>query len=339
MRVRAFGPFLVAVTCLALSSAGVATAATAPAVVPRTGLFFEAVLPTTDGWSIYLRGGGPHRVELDIANQELAASYVTMNYSTGGRVGANGIEADLGRFGRVDLRFAAPPEKSVVRFPNCKGTYREVVRTGTLTGQVEFAALAGPRKVDLEGVEGTIRGPTKGVCKPVQITYPPEPPPPAPGAAVGPRAAAPLDYAPVDFLARRRSSARTIDLYSVGLGREVFDLAATTTRRFGKVLVATSVHAGRGTEGPGVAAHLTRTGPPARPSAATLRVGSPFSGVGRYRARPGAPPTWLGSLAVRIPGEGKINLAGPDFHAVICGYEEPRRERRCERRVAPPHTA
>ena len=46
--------------------------------------------------------------------------------------------------------------------------------------------------------------------------------------------------------------------------------------------------------------------------------------------------TWTQGLV----GEalGFINLAGPDFRAVICGYEEPRRERRCERTVAPPHT-
>jgi hypothetical protein len=338
MRAKGLGPVLVAVTCVALSLAGAATAGAAQTVEPRAGRYFEAKLPTSDGWSVYLRGSGPHAVELDIANPEFEPHYTTMNYSTGGRVGANGIEADLGRFGHVELRFAAPPEKSVVRFPNCKGTYREVVRTGTLSGDIEFAALAGPQKVDLDSVEGEIRGPTKGVCKPVQVVFGPEPPASAPRAAVGSRAAPALEFAPENFLARRRSSGRTIDLYAFGLGREVIDMAATTTRRFGKVLVATNVHAARGAAGPGAAAHLTTTGPAARPSAATLRAGSPFSGIGRYRSRPGAPPTWLGSLAVRIPGEGKINLAGPDFHAVICGDEKSRRERRCERTVAPPHT-
>jgi hypothetical protein len=335
MRAKVFGPFLLAMTCVGLALAGTATAA--PTVGPRAGLFFQAKLPTTDGWSIYLRGSGPHRVELDIANPETATHYTTMNYSTGGRVGPNGIEADLGRFGRVDLRFSAPPEKSVVGFPNCRGSYREVVRTGTLTGQFEFAALAGPAKVDLESVEGEIRGPTKGVCKPVPITYGPEVPAPAPRAAAGSRTAARLGFTLEDFLARRRSSARTIDLYAFALRREVIDMAAKTTRQFGKVLVATSVHAARGTEGLGAAAHLTASGPAARPADATLRAGSPFSGTGRYRVRPGAPPTWLGSLAVRIPGEGRINLAGPDFRAVICGYENVRRERQCERTVAPPH--
>jgi hypothetical protein len=337
MHTKVFGPFLAAMTCVAMLLGGAATAEAAQTIEPRPELFFEAKLPTVDGWSIYLRGSGPHRVELDIANPEAATHYTTMNYWTGGRVGANGIEADLGRFGSVDLRFSAPPEKSAVRFPNCRGTYREVIRTGTLTGHVDFAALAGPSDVDLESVEGEIRGPTKGVCKPVPITFGPEPTPPAARAATGSRAPAVPSFASEDFLARRRSRARTIDLYAFRIDREIIDMAAKTTRRFGKVRVGTSVHAAHGNEGLWTAAHLTTTGPPVRPISAILRASSPFSGVGRYRARPGAPPTWLGSLAVRIPGEGKINLAGPEFRAVICGYEKTGKQRRCERKVAPPH--
>ncbi len=314
-------------------AAAAATAASAQNIQPRQGLYFEAKLPMAGGWSIYLRGSGPHRVELDIANQELAASYVTMNYATGGRVGPDGIEADLGRFGHVDLRFSGPPEKSYEHFMNCGGSYREVVRSGTLTGSVEFAALAGPPKVDLESVEGEIRGPTKGVCKPVKEVISP-PPMPAPLARAAPR----LAGASKTFLAHRGSGARIIDLYAIGIGGEVIDMAATTTRRFGKVTVETSVHASQGTEGPWVSADLATTGPPARPDAATLRAGAPFSGEGRFRARTGAPATWLGSLAVQIPGEGKVSLAGPEFDAVICGYDKPRRQRGCERPVAPPHT-
>jgi hypothetical protein len=331
MRAKVIGSVLVAVTCVALSSAGTAAAA-APTVEPRPGLFFEAVLPTGDGWSIYLRGSGPHRVELDIANPELAASYTTMNYSTGGRVGPNGIEADLGRFGHVDLRFSAPPEKSVARFPNCRGSYRQVVRTGTLTGRVEFTALAGPPKVDLESVEGEIRGPTKGVCKPVPVIIGgPETPAPTARAARG------FESAPQELRAHRRSKARTVDIYATRVTGEIVLMAASSTRRFGRVLVSTSVHAPFG-GGPGESVRLTTTGKSALPTGATLRAAAPFSGVGTYRRRPGAPPTWLGSLAAQIPGEGKLHLAGPGFHAIVCGYENTRRQRACESKVAPPLT-
>ena len=332
MRAKVIGSVFIVVTCVALAAAGGATAAAARTVAPHPGLFFEAHLPLADGWSIYLRGSGPHRVELDISNPEGAASYTTMNYSTGGRVGRDGIEADLGRFGHVDLRFSGTPERYVERFPNCRGTYRQIVHTGTLTGQVEFAALAGPPPVALESVEGEIRGPTKGVCRPVPFS-PGGPETPVPTA----RPTSGFESQSEDFLARRRSKARTIDLYATRIAGEVVDMAATSTRHFGKVLVATSVHAPHG-RGPGEAAHLRTTGMPVRPYGATLRAAPPFSGVGTFRGLPGGPSSWRGSLAVQIPGEGRINLAGPGFKAVVCGYESTRRQRSCERTVAPPHT-
>jgi hypothetical protein len=186
-------------------------------------------------------------------------------------------------------------------------------------------------------VEGEIRGPTRCVCKPVRVTYGPEPTPNTARAATDASAPATRSFASEDFLARRRSKARLIDLYVFRIDREVIDMAAKMTRRFGKVLAATSVHASRVTEGPWSAAHLATAGPPARPTSAALQAGFPFSGVGRYRTRREAAPTWLGSLAVRVPGEGKINLAGREFRAVICGYEKARTQRRCEREVAPPH--
>jgi hypothetical protein len=49
--------------------------------------------------------------------------------------------------------------------------------------------------------------------------------------------------------------------------------------------------------------------------------------------------SWLGSLAVEIPGEGALPLAGHDFRAILCGYVSDKVQRACERTVAPSHTA
>jgi hypothetical protein len=331
-RAKVIGTVLIAVTCVALSAAGTATAVVARTVAPRPGLFFGAHLPLADGWSIYLRGSGPHRVELDISNPERAASYTTMNYSTGGRVGRDGIEADLGRFGHVDLHFSGAPEKYVERFQNCGGNYRQIVHTGTLTGNLEFAALAGPPPVDLESVEGEIRGPTKGVCKPRRVIIGPETPRPTARAAAG------FESPSEELRARRRSKVRTIEVDATRVTGEIVLMAASSTRGFGNVLVATSVRPPfQG--GPGEAGRLTTTGKADLPTGATMRVAAPFSGVGRYRRSPGRPPTWLGSLMAVIPGEGKLHLAGPGFRAIVCGYENARHQRACERKVAPPLTA
>jgi hypothetical protein len=330
VRTKLLGLALLAVACLALPVGGTATASAAEPVEPTAGLSFEAELPTTEGWTIYLRGVGPHYIELDIESAGSARRLTTMTYATGGRIGPDGIEADLGRFGQVDLHFAAPPRKSYLRFPDCGGSYREVIRSGTLTGTVEFAPLAGPSKVDLESVEGEISGPTLGVCKPRQIIFGgPETRPPSTRPATG------FESPSEDLVARRRSNARTLDLSVFRIVGKVVDLAASSTRNFGKVTVQTTVHAPKG-RGLGEAATLTTTGRPERPTGATLRARSPFSGVGIFRARPGVPPTWRGSFAVTIPGEGHFHLAGPGFSAVVCGYEETLRQRDCERTVAIP---
>jgi hypothetical protein len=119
-------------------------------------------------------------------------------------------------------------------------------------------------------------------------------------------------FAPVrTFLTRARTMGRLIDLYAFDLVGEVVDAAATSTRRFGPVLVATTVHAPDGEGGPGKAAELSIIGKNPRPDGARLTVGTPFSGSATFRKRPGMPATW----------------------------QSTKLERACERSVAPPHTA
>ena len=49
--------------------------------------------------------------------------------------------------------------------------------------------------------------------------------------------------------------------------------------------------------------------------------------------------TFRGDLAVHIPGEGTVALAGPEFRAALCDYAKTKLQRACESKVAPPHTA
>ena len=141
------------------------------------------------------------------------------------------------------------------------------------------------------------------------------------------------------FLARGHLRGRTVDLYAIDLEQEVVDLAASSTRRFGAVLVQTTIHAPESEEpGSGKAVDLSIFGDSPRPKAADLEVAPPFSGSARYRTTADGPPSWLGDLAVQMPGEGELSLAGPEFRAVLCGYLDTRRERACESAIASPHT-
>jgi len=319
-----------------LLSAGSEPAAAAPSVVRPESFSFEAQLPSSDGYSLYLRSEGHRKIWLDIGTEDIEKSYVTMTYTTTGRVDRNGIEADFGQFGRVDLRFSGSSQRELFPFPNCKGAKPEVQQYGALRGRVEFKSLGGVVELDASRVEeGHTRHAPRRTCapKPSQVTSG------GPEIAMrsGRREAESESFVKT-FVARARLMERTIDLYAVKIESRVIDLAATSTRRFGPVLVSTSVHASEDeTAGPGQAVELSIAGSGPRPRGASLSAAAPFSGSATYRKRPGAAPSWLGSLAAEIPGEGTLPLAGPGFRAALCSYSSNKLERACERTVAPPH--
>jgi hypothetical protein len=283
-------------------------------VVHPASFQFEAELPETDGFAIYLRADDHRHVRLEIES-EGEGPYTTLDYSTTGHVRRHGIDVSFGRFGRIDLHFVGKPKRYRYHFPNCKGKKPEV-HTNRVA---EAHTWQTPRRTCTPQPSNIVIG---GPEAPARARLSQE------------------EFAPVrTFLTRARTMGRLIDLYAFDLVGEVVDAAATSTRRFGPVLVATTVHAPDGEGGPGKAAELSITGKNPRPDGASLTVGTPFSGSATFRKRPGMPATWLGSLTVKIPGEGTLPLAGPDFHAIVCGYESTKLERTCERSVAPPHTA
>jgi hypothetical protein len=299
---------------------------------------FEAQLPSSDGYSLYLRSDGHRKIWLDIGREDFEKPYVTMTYTTTGRVDRHGIEADFGQFGRVDLRFSGSPTRSVFPFPNCKAGKPEVNQSGALRGEVEFESLG--RVVQLEASrieEGQTWHAPKRTCtpKPSHVT------------SGGPEIVRRMRRREADseslvktFMARAHLMARTIDLYAFRIEGEVIDMAATSTRRFGPVLVSTSVHAPEDeVAGPGKAVELSILGSGPRPRGGSLSASAPFSGSATYRKRPRTAPSWLGSLAVEMPGEGTLPLAGPGFDAILCAYASHKLERACEGTVAPPHSS
>ncbi|HEX4752279.1 MAG TPA: hypothetical protein VH268_05235 [Solirubrobacterales bacterium] len=315
---------------------GTGTAAAARSVIRPASLRFEAELPETDGFAVYLRAEDHRHVKLEIES-EGESPYTTLDYSTTGRVRRHGIDVDFGRFGHIDLHFVGKPKRYRYPFPNCKGKKADVQEYGAMEGTIEFQALGGIVKLDDRRVaEAHTSQAPKRTCtpKPQHIVHG------GSETAVAARALTEEEFTPLRvFLARAHTLGRLIDLYAFDLNGEVVDAAATSTRRFGAVLVETTVHAPDGEEGPGKAAELTISGKDPRPDGAKLTVGTPFSGTATFDKKPGAAPTWLGSLKVKIPGEGTLPLAGPEFNSIICAYEETKRERACERMVAPPHVA
>jgi hypothetical protein len=341
VRAKAFLlPFFVAAIAAAASlPAQVAAAAVTNTTVRPASFSFEAQMPTSDGYSMYLRGYGHRRIELDLGTENVERPYITMSYTTEGKVNRRGIDADFGDFGRIELNFVGSPERSVSHSPNCRPHGPDLNEYGRMTGSAEFETLGGVVKLDSHqlSVEGQTWSSPKQTCtpKPSNVVY---------GRtameARRPHRVEKGEGFVTTVMARAHTMGRTIDIYALKLNHEfVPDMAATSTRRFGKVLTSTSVHAPEGEEGPGEAVGLSIDGDGTRPRGATLSAAAPFSGSATYRKAPGAAPSWLGSLAVEIPGEGTLPLAGPEFHAIACAYASNQLQRACERTVAPPHTA
>lgn len=56
----------------------------------------------------------------------------------------------------------------------------------------------------------------------------------------------------------------------------------------------------------------------ATPQTATITPQKPFTGAAEYVKEKGAPASWTGTLAARLPGAGLVPLTGPQFRANLC---------------------
>jgi hypothetical protein len=249
LRVLAF----VAISSCTLLSARAATAGAAHTFVRPESFNFEAKLPSSDGYSLYLRADDHRHIEIDLGSENNEeAPYITGDYETTGRVDRHGIDVDFGQFGHIDLHFAGSPKRQLFHSPNCKGAKPEVFQYGEMEGTVEFESLGGTVKLHTDRVaEGQTSHAPKRTCtpKPSRIVYG--------GTVMEARRAHRVEKGEggvTTVMARAHTMGRTIDIYAFKLNHEfVPDMAATSTRRFGNVLMSTSVHAPDGEEGPGEA--------------------------------------------------------------------------------------
>jgi hypothetical protein len=329
-----------AVLGLALLLGAPASAASSHKFVHHRASFsFEAHLPSAAGYAMYLRAKNHRDIELDVEREAPAEPYVTMTYRAKGRVGEDGIKVGFGRFGRVDLRFVGGSQVERFHPPNCRPAAAEITRSGVLRGRFEFESL--DRKVLLSTgrVEGGITDDPAQTCRPQPREEFEGEPSFANRRSTVAEGTEEEGFA-TGFSALAHTDGRTIEIYAVSLHHEVIpDMAATSTRRYGRVLLSTSVHAPETEEEkPGEEVRFSIPGGGTRPQRATLSAPLPFSGFGTYSYRPGSPATFLGSLKVRIPGEGTLPLAGPEFKAALCNFAKTRRQRACEETATPPHT-
>jgi hypothetical protein len=223
------------------------------------------------------------------------AAYLARGVATSRR-----LEASLGPFGRLDMRFHPDSNTPLPRRRRrCRAPVSHQRREGTWVGRFEFIGEDGYLSLDLPRAQGSIRR-IHPSCS-------------GPPSRRRPRTASTSSGPFAPFAPRKAIGAGWHDgLESVqvvglgGKGRVVY--VASTQEAFGAVGVLRLAVAQDKPETLSVNDALTR---------GVMSPPPPFHGSGTYLAAPDGSSTWLGDLTVNFPGAPALPLAGERFTAEV----------------------
>lgn len=245
----------------------------------------------------------------------------TAVYRTTGRVSRRRIEARFGSLGRISVRFRRRRVSRPRPFPpGCRGQ-RARRETGLFHGSIRFEGENGFTTIDARRAGGE-------VLRTHRLTCPsPFGRPLLPGRddAVG-------GVKLTSLSAVERSGGRRVAFEAVGLPLgplgDLFFINATVHERRDGMRIA------RGAFEIGDDSSVLLSPPGRRPVRATVTLPRPFLGSAEYRDAPGRPAEWFGSLAVRLPGAGRVALTGPGFQPALCRVDVAElQSSRCLRRA------
>jgi hypothetical protein len=277
----------------------------------------QVELPRSDGYRLSAYGAAGQRlVYMTATRGAVSATY----WRHGGAVSRQRIAADLGRFGRIEMRLGRLRATPTRRFPGCKGR-PDVQLRGVARGTFAFRGLNDFASVESHRARVVVNRTFAQVCKretgsgffTVGVS----------SSRNRPRLAAPPKlHLRADVLVAQGShdgaavslTATKLDFpQSPGEGPEADStLDAMTTRQFGPVGVRNLAF------GIDEGAELEITQGGRQPTAAIVRDSGLIEGESWFYRSRGGPPTWTGSLQVAMPGEGRVPLSGPGFRAELC---------------------
>jgi hypothetical protein len=307
---KARGPLLLLICALvALLALPVAGASAKPGyVVKPKSLRLNLSLPASNGYFVSIQTEGHRKVSLKVSKGSIFATYTAL-----GRVTRKGIEADFGDFGRVSLRFEpksrfTPQRFSGVPIPpslrqKCKGK-KSVGERGLFLGSVSFKGERGYTRVSARRLKGRVVRSYKRVCKrragaAASKTEPRQ-------ETIGFSAQA-QRFGVTRFLLGVESS------FSFSEEEVVSTIAfAGERKKIGRVGVTKILLV----LGELDSIEISPRGK--RPVTAEVKMRKPFEGTASYLQEGKAPPTWTGTLGLRLPGSGLIPLAGQEFEAEVC---------------------
>lgn len=234
-------------------------------------------------------------------------------YVVPGAVTARRVRANLGRFGRVAVRFRA---SSSVHRSKGRGCDREseTLEKGAFTGAIHFRGEEGFTAVAATRTSGSVTQSSAFLCSGAGAR-------PAPRARSAAAAAASSRVRRTIFGAGRRKAGHgtgflfdTEALVSQGVvtDPEAAFINVQTVERRGRMEIERRAIF----EAP--SRSLAIEGGPGTSLEATLRLPAPFAGTAAYSVRGEGEGSWRGDLRVPLPGAPSTALAGPSFRSILC---------------------
>lgn len=218
-------------------------------------------------------------------------------YTVPSRVSPDRIDANFGKFGRVEVEFEThrihhgPPLKK-----GCSGR-PETIRFGVFTGVIRFRGERGYVSLDAHRAHGRVSSGSKEHCELRKS-----------------RSSGPLHAAdarlPAPELTASEGHDRLLSTWVEPHSKSVVFEAATSERR-GRIEIFRTVEAAGKPPTFAFADDL---------SMATLRPPRPFDGEATFQRTPTG-PVWSGPLTVTFPGRDDVRFAGPRFDAELVREE------------------
>jgi hypothetical protein len=298
------------------------------AIVKPKSLHLNFHVAAGNGFKVSVHTSGHRQIKIGVEKGDSFAIYTGL-----GRVSRKGIEADLGRFGQISLRFL-PKSRSRgagldrVLPPALRGRCRgraSVLERGLLVGSIRFEGEHGYVRAVSHRVQASLGRGYKQVC----------------GKKSGGRAGASAARDKVELLllsleAHRRGVERKFTMFSIPFptehGKPRDGLTIAVALRNEKVEgVGTAKATFLFSDVVGLVVSPRRK----QPLSAEAKLPTPFAGTGLYLKEPGQKATWSGDFGVHLLGSGLVPLTGDEFEFDFCRAISDREVERCTDDGAP----
>lgn len=245
--------------------------------------------------------GGHHKVAISVSEGRLRPSRtVETVYTFPGTVSRDAIEANLGGFGEISLRFVPSGKVTIKRrskLPKgCKAPRSIVRRQGAFVGIIRFEGERGYTTVDATQVNGSIGTPEGIVCGSFN------------NGSGGKRCAHRAASRPLPYLdAATPHNGLSFGAAVLGDHRQHVSFVARSFEKSGTISIVRWVS---------VVASRSDFKFNHRLTTASVTPPPPFSGTATFRRQYKASPSWTGSLAVSFLGTLGVSLTGANFTSV-----------------------